>query len=165
MSLTILLADDNATFAAAIRQFLQMVPGAEVVGQAQTGREALVLARQLRPDLAVLDIGMPDMSGYEVARRMRDLQTRVPQLGDVRGLGSMIGLEFVRDAQTREPAPAIATRVAEHALRHGLVLLKAGLYGNVIRNLAPLVITDEQLAEALDVLEAAIEHAVATVAA
>jgi 4-aminobutyrate aminotransferase/(S)-3-amino-2-methylpropionate transaminase len=45
------------------------------------------------------------------------------------------------------------------------VLLKAGLYGNVIRNLAPLVITDEQLAEALDVLEAAIEHSVAAVAA
>jgi DNA-binding NarL/FixJ family response regulator len=72
MSLTILLADDNATFAAAIRQFLQMVPGAEVVGQAQTGREALVLAQQLRPDLAVLDIGMPDMSGLEVARQMQN---------------------------------------------------------------------------------------------
>ena len=48
---------------------------------------------------------------------------------------------------------------------NGLVLLKAGLYGNVIRNLAPLVITDAQLAEALDVLEGAIEHAVATVSA
>jgi 4-aminobutyrate aminotransferase / (S)-3-amino-2-methylpropionate transaminase / 5-aminovalerate transaminase len=96
---------------------------------------------------------------------MRSLQDRVPKLGDVRGLGSMIGLEFVRDARTREPAPELATRVAEHALRHGLVLLKAGLYGNVIRNLAPLVITDGQLAEALDVLEAAIEHAVAGVTA
>ena len=67
--------------------------------------------------------------------------------------------------RTREPAPELATRVVEHALRHGLVLLKAGLYGNVIRNLAPLVISDEQLAEALDVLEAAIEHAVAPVTA
>ena len=66
---------------------------------------------------------------------------------------------------TREPAPELATRVVEHALRHGLILLKAGLDGNVIRTLVPLVITDAQLAEALDVLEAAIEHAVATVSA
>ena len=103
--------------------------------------------------------------GEALTRRMRTLQARVPQIGDIRGLGSMIGLEFVRDAGTREPAPELATRVAEHALRHGLVLLKAGLYGNVIRNLAPLVISDEQLAEALDVLEAAIEHSVAAVTA
>jgi 4-aminobutyrate aminotransferase/(S)-3-amino-2-methylpropionate transaminase len=103
--------------------------------------------------------------GEALARRMRDLQRRVPQLGDVRGLGSMIGLEFVRDPDTREPAPELASRVADHALRHGLVLLKAGLYNNVIRNLAPLVITDAQLAEALDVLEAAIEHAVTAVTA
>jgi 4-aminobutyrate aminotransferase/(S)-3-amino-2-methylpropionate transaminase len=103
--------------------------------------------------------------GEALTRRMRTLQSRVPQLGDVRGLGSMIGLEFVRDAGTREPAPELATRVAEHALRHGLVLLKAGLHGNVIRNLAPLVISDEQLAEALDVLQAAIEHSVAAVTA
>ena len=103
--------------------------------------------------------------GEALSHRMRGVQSRLPQLGDVRGLGSMIGLEFVRDARTREPAPELATRVVEHALRHGLVLLKAGLYGNVIRNLAPLVITDEQLAEALDVLEAAIEHSVAAVTA
>jgi 4-aminobutyrate aminotransferase / (S)-3-amino-2-methylpropionate transaminase / 5-aminovalerate transaminase len=103
--------------------------------------------------------------GEALTRRMRSLQGHVPQLGDVRGLGSMIGLEFVRDPHTREPAPELATRVAEHALHHGLVLLTAGLYGNVIRNLAPLVITDAQLAEALDVLEAAIEHAVSAVAA
>jgi 4-aminobutyrate aminotransferase/(S)-3-amino-2-methylpropionate transaminase len=103
--------------------------------------------------------------GEALTSRMRALQARVPQLGDVRGLGSMIGLEFVRDPATREPAPEIASRVADHALRHGLVLLKAGLANNVIRNLAPLVIDDAQLAEALDVLEAAIVHAAAPVAA
>jgi 4-aminobutyrate aminotransferase/(S)-3-amino-2-methylpropionate transaminase len=142
-------------------------PGDSAIGGTYVGNPVACVAA-----LAVLDeIDRLDLCarareiGEALTRRMRDLQARVPQLGDVRGLGSMIGLEFVRDAQTREPAPEIAARVAEHALRHGLVLLKAGLYGNVIRNLAPLVITDEQLAEALDVLEAAIEHAVATVAA
>ena len=89
----------------------------------------------------------------------RSCSETVPQIGDVRGLGAMIGIEFVRDPATREPAPEIASRVVEHALEHGLILLKAGLYSNVIRNLVPLVIDDEQLAEALDVLEAAIVHA------
>ena len=142
-------------------------PGDSAIGGTYVGNPVACVAA-----LAVLDeIDRLDLCarareiGEALNRRMRSLQERVPQLGDVRGLGSMIGLEFVRDPRTREPAPELATRVAEHALRQGLVLLKAGLYGNVIRNLAPLVITDEQLAEALDVLEAAIEHAVAGVTA
>src|SRR4051795_12343413 len=142
-------------------------PGDSAIGGTYVGNPVAQAAA-----LAVLDeIDRLDLCarareiGEALNRRMRGLQERVPQLGDVRGLGSMIGLEFVRDPNTREPAPELASRVAEHALRHGLVLLKAGLYGNVIRNLAPLVISDEQLAEALDVLEAAIEHSVAAVAA
>ncbi len=140
-------------------------PGDSAIGGTYVGNPVACVAA-----LAVLDeIDRLDLCarareiGEALTRRMRSLQARVPQLGDVRGLGSMIGLEFVRDPHTREPAPELATRVAEHALANGLVLLKAGLYGNVIRNLAPLVITDAQLAEALDVLEGAIEHAVATV--
>src|SRR4051812_19646760 len=142
-------------------------PGDSAIGGTYVGNPVACVAA-----LAVLDeIDRLDLLarareiGEALTSPMRALQARVPQLGDVRGLGSMIGLEFVRDAQTREPAPEIATRVAEHALQNGLVLLKAGLYGNVIRNLAPLVISDAELAEALDVLEAAIEHAVAAVAA
>ncbi len=140
-------------------------PGDSAIGGTYVGNPVACAAA-----LAVLDeIDRLDLCtrareiGEALTRRMRTLQGRVPQLGDVRGLGSMVGLEFVRDPNTREPAPELATRVAEHALANGLVLLKAGLYGNVIRNLAPLVITDAQLAEALDVLEGAIEHAVATV--
>jgi 4-aminobutyrate aminotransferase/(S)-3-amino-2-methylpropionate transaminase len=142
-------------------------PGESAIGGTYVGNPVACVAA-----LAVLDeIDRLDLCtrareiGEALTTRMRDLHERVPQLGDVRGLGSMVGLEFVRDPQTREPAPEIAARVAEHALQNGLVLLKAGLYGNVIRNLAPLVITDAQLAEALDVLEAAIEHAVAAVTA
>ncbi len=142
-------------------------PGDSAIGGTYVGNPVACVAA-----LAVLDeIDRLDLCarareiGEALTRRMRDLQQRLPQLGDVRGLGSMIGLEFVRDARTREPAPEIATRVAEHALQNGLVLLKAGLYGNVIRNLAPLVITDAELAEALDVLEAAIQHAASAVTA
>jgi 4-aminobutyrate aminotransferase/(S)-3-amino-2-methylpropionate transaminase len=96
--------------------------------------------------------------------RLADVSARVPQLGDVRGLGSMLGLEFVRDPATREPGPEIASRVAALALERGLILLKAGVYGNVVRNLVPLVISDAQLAEALDVLAGAIVDATAAVA-
>lgn len=70
MAITILLVDDNPTFVTAVRQFLELVPGAQVVGQAHSGREALALTERLRPDLAVLDVAMPDMSGLEVARIM-----------------------------------------------------------------------------------------------
>jgi 4-aminobutyrate aminotransferase/(S)-3-amino-2-methylpropionate transaminase len=142
-------------------------PGDSAIGGTYVGNPvACVAALAVLAEIDRLDLcARAREVGEALTRRMRSLQDRVPQLGDVRGLGSMIGLEFVRDARTREPAPELATRVVEHALQHGLVLLKAGLYGNVIRNLAPLVITDEQLAEALDVLEAAIEHSVAAVAA
>ena len=142
-------------------------PGDSAIGGTYVGNPvACVAALAVLDEIDRLDLcARANEIGEALNRRMRSLQDRVPQLGDVRGLGSMIGLEFVRDPDTREPAPELATRVAEHALRKGLVLLKAGLYGNVIRNLAPLVITDAQLAEALDVLEAAIEHAVAGVTA
>jgi 4-aminobutyrate aminotransferase / (S)-3-amino-2-methylpropionate transaminase / 5-aminovalerate transaminase len=142
-------------------------PGDSAIGGTYVGNPvACVAALAVLAEIDRLDLcARAREVGEALTRRMRSLQERVPQLGDVRGLGSMIGLEFVRDARTREPAPELATRVVEHALRHGLVLLKAGLYGNVIRNLAPLVIDDEQLAEALDVLEAAIVHSVAAVTA
>jgi 4-aminobutyrate aminotransferase/(S)-3-amino-2-methylpropionate transaminase len=100
--------------------------------------------------------------GQAVRARLEPLVERVPQLGDVRGPGAMIGIELVRDPGTREPAPELATRIVELALERGLVLLKAGSYGNVIRNLVPLVISDAELAEALDVLEGAIVEAAAT---
>ncbi len=73
-------------------------------------------------------------------------------IGDVRGLGAMIAIEFVKDRATKEPAPEIATKVVKAAMRKGLLLLKAGVHGNCIRCLAPLVITDEQLEEALEII-------------
>ena len=92
--------------------------------------------------------------------RMRAWQERFPQIGDVRGLGSMLALELVRDPQTKEPAPELALRVAEAALERGLLLLKAGIYGNCMRVLCPLVIADAELDEALGVWEAALEAAI-----
>jgi 4-aminobutyrate aminotransferase/(S)-3-amino-2-methylpropionate transaminase len=86
---------------------------------------------------------------------------RFAQVGDVRGLGAMLAIELVLDPETKEPAPELATAVADEAARNGLLLLKSGIYSNCIRVLTPLVITDAELDEALGVWEQALETVLA----
>jgi 4-aminobutyrate aminotransferase/(S)-3-amino-2-methylpropionate transaminase len=75
------------------------------------------------------------------------------KLGEIRGMGAMIALEFVTDRTTREPAPAQAVLdMVAKALGRGLLIMRAGLYANCIRLLTPLIITDEQLDEGLEIL-------------
>ncbi|MHB8060470.1 MAG: 4-aminobutyrate--2-oxoglutarate transaminase [Gaiellaceae bacterium] len=97
--------------------------------------------------------------GEILLERMKSWQERFDAIGDVRGKGSMLAIELVRSRETKEPAPELATRVIEESLQRGLLLLKAGLYGNCVRVLAPLVITDDELGEALDVWEEALAAA------
>ena len=73
----------------------------------------------------------------------------------------MLAIELVRDPATKEPAPELASRVTEEAARRGLLLLKAGVHSNCIRVLCPLVITDTELDEALDVWDEALEAVLA----
>ena len=70
-SLTVLLVDDNQTFLTSVSKTLRMLPNVTVVGQAHDGTQALSLAQQLQPDLMLLDIVMPGMTGLEVAKTMR----------------------------------------------------------------------------------------------
>jgi 4-aminobutyrate aminotransferase/(S)-3-amino-2-methylpropionate transaminase len=86
-----------------------------------------------------------------IGSRLRKLQAADPRIGDVRGRGAMIAVELT------EPSPALARAVAAEAHRHGVIVLTCGTYGNVIRFLPPLVITEEQLDEALTVIEAAFQ--------
>jgi 4-aminobutyrate aminotransferase/(S)-3-amino-2-methylpropionate transaminase len=94
--------------------------------------------------------------GEILLKRMKSWQDRFDAIGDVRGTGSMLAIELVKDRTTKEPAPELATRVIEESLQRGLLLLKAGLYGNCVRVLTPLVISDDELTEALDVWEEAL---------
>jgi 4-aminobutyrate aminotransferase/(S)-3-amino-2-methylpropionate transaminase len=73
----------------------------------------------------------------------------------------MLALELVRDPVTKEPAPELATAVVEQAAQRGLLLLKAGIHGNCIRVLCPLVITDAELDEAMDAWESALADVLA----
>ena len=70
MSLRVLLADDHTLVRAGIRSLLESIPGVEVVAEADDGREALELIAKRRPDVALLDIGMPGLNGLELAKRV-----------------------------------------------------------------------------------------------
>ncbi|MFH1032915.1 MAG: 4-aminobutyrate--2-oxoglutarate transaminase [Pseudomonadota bacterium] len=117
-----------------------------------------------RAALAVLDfVAEVDLAaraeriGQKVRARFLEMQERFPLIGDVRGLGAMMGLELVSDRQRKIPAGAQAKKLAQYAHEHGLLLLSCGKYGNVIRTLMPLVITDEQLDQGLDIIAAGLE--------
>ncbi len=78
-------------------------------------------------------------------------------VGDVRGMGAMIGIEFVEDKATKKPATEFVSSLIKECANNGLLIENAGTYGNVIRFLAPLVITDSQLEAGFEIFENAIK--------
>jgi 4-aminobutyrate aminotransferase/(S)-3-amino-2-methylpropionate transaminase len=96
-------------------------------------------------------------TGEIITRRLNELQRRFRQIGDVRGRGAMCAVELVVDPATKEPLEMDGINaVAKHALEHGVVVLTAGTYGNVIRLLPPINIDEPLLDDGLDVLEDAL---------
>lgn len=95
--------------------------------------------------------------GKKVMTRYHDMMDRYDCIGDVRGLGGMIGIEFVKDKGTKEPDGALTEAVIKECAANGLLVEGAGTYGNVIRFLAPLVMTDAQLEAGLDIFENALK--------
>jgi 4-aminobutyrate aminotransferase/(S)-3-amino-2-methylpropionate transaminase len=112
---------------------------------------------------AVLDVlaeeqlvARAQLLGDVIRTRMLDWQARWPQIGDVRGLGAMLAIELVRDPVTKEPAPELVEAIVGEALQRGLLLLKAGVYGNCIRVLCPLTTPDAELDDGLHAWEEAL---------
>jgi 4-aminobutyrate aminotransferase len=104
--------------------------------------------------IALLEEGLVENAarmGLHLMDRMRDWPARFPHVGDVRGLGLMMGIELVRDQQTREKAPELRDRVLLQAFERGLLLLGAG--DNTIRLCPPLVVTRDQCDFAMETLE------------
>ena len=95
--------------------------------------------------------------GHIITKRFLKFQDHYRLIGDVRGLGGMAAMELVKDRSTKEPDLQAASDVLTAAHNRGLVLIKAGMYDNVVRILVPLCVTDEQLNRGLDILEAALE--------
>jgi len=99
-------------------------------------------------------------TGDRVKARFRQWAEQFPCIGDVRGLGAMVGMEIVTDRGSRTPDKALTGRILAAALERGLVLLSSGTFSNTIRVLAPLTADDAVIDEGLDVMGAALEAAV-----
>ena len=106
-------------------------------------------------DLAVRAVRM----GEQIRSRFCQWATEHEAIGDVRGLGAMMAVEFVRDRGSKTPNPELTQAVLSAAMRRGLILLAAGTYGNIIRLLAPLTTPEPVLEEGLDVLEQSLKDA------
>lgn len=85
--------------------------------------------------------------------RFVKMKAEHPEIGDVRGLGAMIGIEFVKNKDPRQPHSEFCSSLVKNCAKRGLIILSAGTYKNVVRILSPLVITDEQLNQGLDIIE------------
>jgi 4-aminobutyrate aminotransferase/(S)-3-amino-2-methylpropionate transaminase len=91
--------------------------------------------------------------GRRTADRLKAFQEEFPIIGDIRWLGAMIGLELVRDRETKEPATRETRQVIKSCYERGLLLTRSGAFSNVLRTLMPLVITDEEIDEGLSILK------------
>jgi len=118
--------------------------------------------------LAVLDIFEAEalveravQLGAQIRTALVRLQARVPSIGDVRGLGCMLAMEFVKDRSTKEADADAAQRVIEDARDHGLLLIRCGPHKNVVRLLPPLTATTEEIARGLEILDRAVRDAIA----
>jgi 4-aminobutyrate aminotransferase / (S)-3-amino-2-methylpropionate transaminase / 5-aminovalerate transaminase len=136
-------------------------PGDSAIGGTYVGNPVAQAAA-----LAVLDVITDEnlcaraiAIGDQLRERMLAWQERFAQVGNVRGLGAMLAIELVADAESKEPAAELASAVTDEAAKRGLLLLKSGIYSNCIRVLTPLTLSDPELDEALGVWEEALEAA------
>jgi len=114
---------------------------------------------------AVLDVieeeGLCDRAnelGSRLRQKLEAIRSTTPEVIDIRGPGFMVAVEF-GNPNTKEPDADFTSRVRMEALKRNLILLTCGVYGNVIRFLAPITIPDEHFAEAMDILEASVAAA------
>ncbi|MBA3716946.1 MAG: aspartate aminotransferase family protein [Actinobacteria bacterium] len=94
-----------------------------------------------------------DDIGARIRSALEEIAGRVEAVGEVRGLGAMLAIELVEDRESKRPAGPLTKRTTQSARERGLLLLSCGLYGNVIRILVPLVISNEELARGFELLE------------
>jgi 4-aminobutyrate aminotransferase/(S)-3-amino-2-methylpropionate transaminase len=113
-----------------------------------------------RAALAVLEqfenknlLARAERIGEKILEKFKELHEHYPIVGDVRGLGAMVGIELVLDRKTKEPATAFVKKLVNRCREKGLLMISAGTYSNIIRPLTPLVISDEELERGLGIIE------------
>jgi 4-aminobutyrate aminotransferase/(S)-3-amino-2-methylpropionate transaminase len=97
--------------------------------------------------------------GAIIMQRLKNLMNDCPEIGDVRGIGAMIGLEFVKNSDPTKPDADVCTKIVKGCSENGLIMLSAGTHKNIIRILSPLVITQQQLDKGMSILENEIKKA------
>lgn len=114
--------------------------------------------------LAVIDImeeenlvEKSEILGRKIEAKLNELAEKYDYIGEIRRLGAMVAVELVEDRTSKKPNKTKTAEIVKYANNNGLLLLSAGLKGNVIRFLAPLVITDEELAKGLAILDKAFQ--------
>ncbi len=148
------LANGYPLSAVVARAEIMDAPGPSAIGGTYVGNPVACAAA-----LAVLDVieeeGLLERAetvGKTIRARWEHVSEEIPEVGEIRGLGAMVGVEFVTDRETKEPAEEFTGALVREALQRGVVPVTCGPYHNVLRHLVPLVITDDQLEEGLDVL-------------
>jgi 4-aminobutyrate aminotransferase/(S)-3-amino-2-methylpropionate transaminase len=94
--------------------------------------------------------------GKMMKARLEQMKEHNPYVGDVRGMGLVMGVELVKDKKTKEPAPELTKKMIDLSAQQGLLVGSVGTFGNVIRVAPPLVITEEEAQESLDLFEKAL---------
>jgi 4-aminobutyrate aminotransferase / (S)-3-amino-2-methylpropionate transaminase / 5-aminovalerate transaminase len=131
-------------------------PGPSAIGGTYVGNPVACAAAnavlQIIDDENLLE--RAEVVGKSIRARWEGIERDVPEVGEIRGLGSMIGIEMVKDRETRAPNPEFIHRLMSETQKRGLITVSCGVYHNVLRHLVPLVISDDQLDEGLDALAA-----------
>jgi 4-aminobutyrate aminotransferase/(S)-3-amino-2-methylpropionate transaminase len=142
------------------RREVMDAPGPSAIGGTYVGNPVACAAAN-----AVLEVieeeGLMERAeqvGKTLRARWEEVAQEVSQVGEVRGVGAMVGVEFVADRETKQPDENFTGALVGEAMKRGVIAVTCGPYHNVLRHLVPLVITDEELDEGLDVLaEAAVK--------
>ena len=98
-------------------------------------------------------VGSARKMGELMKRRLLEIQDKSRYLGDVRGRGLVMGMELVKDKDTKEPAPELTRQLIDRCAASGLLIGAVGVFGNVIRVAPPLTINKDEAHESLDIME------------
>jgi 4-aminobutyrate aminotransferase/(S)-3-amino-2-methylpropionate transaminase len=136
------------------RREIMDAPGPSAIGGTYVGNPVACAAANAV--LQVIEeeglVERAEIVGKTIRSRWDDLSDEIEEIGEVRGVGAMIGVEFVHDRQTKEPNGEYLSALMTEAMRRGVVTVSCGAHHNVLRHLVPLVISDAELDEALDIV-------------
>jgi 4-aminobutyrate aminotransferase / (S)-3-amino-2-methylpropionate transaminase / 5-aminovalerate transaminase len=136
-------------------------PGDSTIGGTYVGNPVACVAANAT--LQVIEeeglVERANVLGKTIRSAWEEIARETPEIGEIRGLGAMIGVELVKDPETKEPAKDLAGAIISEAMSRGLVGVTCGIHKNVVRHLVPLVIAEEQLEEGLEVMAEAVTAA------